>query len=153
MLEEYEPEAVLFSNGPGDPKRAEEAIKLGKELIGQIPVYGICFGHQIVALALGGDTYKLKFGHRGGNQPVKDFVRNRVFITSQNHGFAVNPETVDPKELQITQINANDGTVEGMEGDYLEVYTVQYHPEGKPGPYDTEFFFDMMYKRLHGSNA
>ena len=147
-IESFTPDAILFSNGPGDPKTAKNAIELAKKFIGELPVFGICFGHQIIGLALGGDTYKLKFGHRGGNQPVKDFESGKVFITSQNHGFAVDPDSVEGTDLKVVQINTNDGTVEAMKSDYLNVMSVQYHPEGKPGPYDTEFFFDVIRKKL-----
>jgi len=144
----FSPDAILFSNGPGDPKTARNAIRVARDFIGELPVFGICFGHQIIGLALGGDTYKLKFGHRGGNQPVKDFESGKVFITSQNHGFAVDPDSVESTDLRIMQVNANDNTVEAMKSDYLDVMSVQYHPEGKPGPYDTEFFFDLIRKKL-----
>ncbi len=139
----YEPDAILLSNGPGDPQQATNGISVVEELAGQLPIFGICLGHQIISLALGGETYKLKFGHRGANQPVKDLKRGIVHITSQNHGYAVDDKSLDDKEVFINQFNANDGTVEGLEHRHLEIISVQYHPEAHPGPLDTEkIFFD-----------
>jgi carbamoyl-phosphate synthase small subunit len=135
-----EPDAVLLSNGPGDPKRAQNAIGIAKKFAGQLPLVGICLGHQIIALALGCDTYKLKFGHRGANQPVKDLTSGRVYITSQNHGFAVARDSLQGI-AQLTQVNANDHTVEGFEDPYLRIKCVQYHPEASPGPWDTTNIF------------
>jgi carbamoyl-phosphate synthase small subunit len=118
-------------------------ISVVKELAGQLPIFGICLGHQIISLALGGETYKMKFGHRGANQPVKDKKRGIVYITSQNHGYAVDESSMDEKDATITQLNANDGTVEGFEHKKLDIVSVQYHPEAHPGPLDTEkMFFD-----------
>ncbi len=145
-IKAVEPDALLLSNGPGDPKRGENAMHIVNECVGDLPVFGICLGLQIVALALGCDTYKLKFGHRGANQPVKDFKSGRVYITSQNHGFAVDKDSMDGT-VDLTQINANDHTVEGFENPYLGVKCVQYHPESSPGPWDTEqMFFDELVK-------
>jgi carbamoyl-phosphate synthase small subunit len=141
-IRDSEPDALLLSNGPGDPKRGKNALRIIKNLVGEFPVFGICLGLQIIALALGCDTYKLKFGHRGANQPVKDITTGRVYITSQNHGFAVDKDSMEGKAT-LTQINANDLTVEGFENSYLGVKCVQYHPEASPGPWDTEeIFFD-----------
>lgn len=145
----YEPDALLLSNGPGDPQQAINGISIVKELAGQLPIFGICLGHQIISLALGGETYKMKFGHRGANQPVKDLKRGIVHITSQNHGYAVDDKSLDEKEVFINQFNANDGTVEGLEHRYLEIMSVQYHPEAHPGPLDTEkIFFDRVAEAL-----
>ncbi|MBN1762445.1 MAG: glutamine-hydrolyzing carbamoyl-phosphate synthase small subunit [Methanomicrobia archaeon] len=145
-LRAAEPDALLLSNGPGDPKRGRNALNFVKTFVGEIPVFGICLGLQIIALALGCDTYKLKFGHRGANQPVKDLTTGRVYITAQNHGFAVDKDTMEGKAT-LTQINANDQTVEGFENPYLGVQCVQYHPEASPGPWDTEQrFFDGLVK-------
>ncbi len=135
-----EPDALLLSNGPGDPKRGNNAMRIVKNLVGEIPVFGICLGLQIIGLALGCDTYKLKFGHRGANQPVKDLQSGRVYITAQNHGFAVDAESMEGI-VTLTQINANDHTVEGFESSHLGIKCVQYHPEASPGPWDTEEIF------------
>ncbi|MCX9013579.1 MAG: glutamine-hydrolyzing carbamoyl-phosphate synthase small subunit [Candidatus Methanoperedens sp.] len=142
---DYEPDALLLSNGPGDPRQAVNGISVVKELAGELPIFGICLGHQIISLALGAETYKMKFGHRGANQPVKDMKKGIVHITSQNHGYAVNPDSIDEKEITITQLNTNDRTVEGIEHRSLDIMSVQYHPEANPGPLDTEkMFFDMV---------
>ncbi|MET1123968.1 MAG: glutamine-hydrolyzing carbamoyl-phosphate synthase small subunit [Archaeoglobaceae archaeon] len=138
---EMQPDAVFISNGPGDPARVKETIETIRRLVGKLPMAGICLGHQLTALALGAKTYKLKFGHHGSNQPVKDFETGRVFISSQNHNFAVDERTL-PRGLRVTQINLNDHTVEGLVHEELPLMTVQYHPEAGPGPHDTYFFFD-----------
>ncbi|OGI17098.1 MAG: carbamoyl phosphate synthase small subunit [Candidatus Melainabacteria bacterium RIFOXYA12_FULL_32_12] len=133
-------DAVLLSNGPGDPKDVTKAIETTKKLIGKIPLFGICLGHQILALALGGDTYKLKFGHRGSNHPVQDLRTNRVVITAQNHGYAVHADSL-PENCQVTHININDKTVEGFCCPDLKINTVQFHPEAGPGPLDANYIF------------
>ncbi|ENN96512.1 carbamoyl phosphate synthase small subunit [Methanocaldococcus villosus KIN24-T80] len=138
---EYKPDFVLISNGPGDPKRLKEVIKTIKCLFGHLPLTGICLGNQLLALALGGDTYKMKFGHRGGNHPVKDLRDGKVYITSQNHGFAVKDVDAD-----IIFKNLNDNTVEGIAD--KDILSVQFHPEARPGPRDTEFIFDQMVKLI-----
>ncbi len=138
---EMDPHGVFISNGPGDPARVKPTIETIKKLIGKIPMAGICLGHQLTAWALGAKTFKLKFGHHGSNQPVKDFETGRVFISSQNHNFAVDDKTL-PKNVEVTQINLNDHTVEGLVHRDVPLITVQYHPEAGPGPHDTYFFFD-----------
>lgn len=145
---EYDPDGVLISNGPGDPIRVKETISTAKELAGKVVLFGICLGHQIISLALGARTFKLKFGHRGANQPVKDFETGRVFISTQNHGFAVDKDSLREAGLVLTQINLNDHTVEGVKHKELPIKSVQYHPEGGPGPHDTYFFFDDFVKTM-----
>jgi carbamoyl-phosphate synthase small subunit len=141
------PDALFVSNGPGDPKQATHAITCIRELLGQMPIFGICMGNQVSALALGGNTYKLKFGHRGANQPVR-YKDGRIFITTQNHGFAVDAESL-PEGSKVTYTNVNDGTVEGFENEDLCLITVQFHPEAHGGPRDTEaHFFDDLFRRI-----
>jgi carbamoyl-phosphate synthase small subunit len=134
------PDGVFLSNGPGDPEALPYVHESVRGLIGRKPIFGICLGHQVLGFAYGGRTFKLKFGHRGGNQPVKDLRSGKVAITAQNHGFAVDPESL-PKEIEVTHINLNDGTVEGMRHKELPIFSVQYHPEAAPGPHDASYFF------------
>lgn len=134
-------DSVLISNGPGDPKDAIDTIKTTKELIGKIPIYGICLGYQILCIALGGKTYKLKYGHRGGNHPVINKQTGKVFMTSQNHGYAADADSL-PENVTITYTNLNDGTLEGFCCKQLMIDAVQFHPEAAPGPYDTQIIFD-----------
>jgi carbamoyl-phosphate synthase small subunit len=134
------PDGIFLSNGPGDPSALPYAYEALRGIIGKKPVFGICLGHQILGLAVGGKTFKLKFGHRGGNQPVKDLRTGKVAITSQNHGFAVDAESLPP-EIEVTHVNLNDGTVEGMRHKELPIFSVQYHPEAAPGPHDAGYFF------------
>ena len=145
------PDGVFLSNGPGDPAVLDYAIQNARELVNQeVPVFGICLGHQILSLALGGETYKLKFGHRGANHPVKDLDTGKVEITSQNHGFAVDPKSL-PSDVRVTHVNLYDGTVEGLRHETKPVFCVQYHPEAAPGPHDADYLFrqflDEMEKR------
>ena len=135
------PDGVLLSNGPGDPAALPYIVKTAEELMGKLPIFGICLGHQILGQALGGKTYKLKFGHHGGNQPVKDLKTGKVAISVQNHGFCVDPDTLDKRDIEITHINLNDGTLEGMRHKRLPVFSVQFHPEAAPGPHDAEYMF------------
>lgn len=136
------PDGVFLSNGPGDPAAVPYVIKTVKKLIGQLPIFGICLGHQILGLALGGRTYKLKFGHHGANHPVKDLLDNRVSITSQNHGFCVDLDSLNSDEVEMMDVNLNDRTVEGLRHKKFPVYSIQYHPESCPGPHDAEYLFD-----------
>ena len=135
------PDGIFLSNGPGDPAAVTVAIESIRALIGKVPVFGICLGHQLVALALGGSTYKLKLGHRGGNHPVKNLATGKFEITSQNLGFAVKAESLDPQVVEVTHVNLNDGTNEGLRHKNLPLFSVQYHPEASPGPHDSDYLF------------
>jgi carbamoyl-phosphate synthase small subunit len=135
------PDGIFLSNGPGDPAAVGVAIRNINALAGKLPIFGICLGHQLLALALGGKTYKLKFGHRGGNHPVKNLLTGKIEITSQNHGFAVDPGSLDPSNLEITHINLYDQTNEGFRHRELPLFSVQYHPEASPGPHDSDYLF------------
>ncbi|MBO6245197.1 MAG: glutamine-hydrolyzing carbamoyl-phosphate synthase small subunit [Anaerovibrio sp.] len=144
------PDGIFLSNGPGDPKDVPEVIEEVKKLIGKKPMFGICLGHQLISLALGANTYKLKFGHRGSNPPVKNLLNGRVHISSQNHGYAVEEASLKELPLEVTHINVNDGTVEGMRHTSLPLFSVQYHPEASPGPDDNMYLFDQFWKLLTG---
>ena len=136
------PDGVFLSNGPGDPEPLHTQIDNVQRLIGKTPIFGICLGHQILGLALGGKTYKLKFGHRGANHPVMNQVTQRVEITSHNHGFAVDPASLNPSDIEITHVNLNDQTLEGFRHRREPVFCVQYHPEAAPGPHDSHYLFN-----------
>lgn len=144
----HNPDGIFLSNGPGDPAALGYAIETIRQLVGKKPIFGICLGHQLLGLALGGETFKLKFGHRGANHPVLHYATNRVEITTQNHGFAVRLETL-PRDLEPTHINLNDRTLEGMRHRRLPVFSVQYHPEASAGPHDSYYLFEE-FRRLMG---
>lgn len=136
------PEGIFLSNGPGDPEGVEGVVDTIRELLGKLPIFGICLGHQMLGLAYGGSAYKLKFGHRGGNQPVKDLTTGHVEITSQNHGFCIDEKTLPEGEVEVTHINLNDNSLEGMQHKKYPAFSVQYHPEFAPGPHDAKYLFD-----------
>jgi carbamoyl-phosphate synthase small subunit len=137
-----EPDGIFFSNGPGDPEPVTYAVEAAREFMERrVPIFGICLGHQILGLACGGRTFKLKFGHRGANHPVKNLATGQVEVTSQNHGFSVEPSLFERPELVLTHVNLNDGTVEGFRHRELPVSSVQYHPEASPGPHDSHYLF------------
>ena len=135
------PDGVFLSNGPGDPAPVSYAIETVRRLLGKVPIFGICLGHQILALALGAKTYKLKFGHRGANHPVKNLRTGKIEITCQNHGFCVDMDSVNPEAVELTHLNLNDNTNEGIRCEQKKAFSVQYHPEASPGPHDSEYLF------------
>lgn len=143
----YKPQALILTNGPGDPGDVQSAPTTIKNLIGQVPIYGICMGHQLLSLALGAKTYKLKFGHRGSNHPILDQVLNRVYVSSQNHGYAVDEATL-PKTVKVTHRNLNDQTVAGIYSKELKVLGIQYHPESCPGPHEAQNLFDFFFSQM-----
>ncbi len=149
-IEFMRPDGVFLSNGPGDPQDVLPVIETVKKLRGKYPIFGICLGHQIISIAYGADTYKLKFGHRGGNHPVKNLGTGKIEITSQNHSYAVNSDTVADTDLEVTHINLLDGTVEGVECKADKVFSVQYHPESAPGPEDSTYLFSKFVNIMKG---
>ncbi|KUP07041.1 carbamoyl phosphate synthase small subunit [Bacillus coahuilensis p1.1.43] len=141
-IRQLHPDGIMLSNGPGDPKDVQEGINMIQELLGEIPLFGICLGHQLFALACGADTYKMKFGHRGANQPVKDLRTGKVALTSQNHGFSVDQDSLEGTGLEVTHIALNDQSIEGLTHTKYPAFTVQYHPEASPGPEDANTLFN-----------
>jgi carbamoyl-phosphate synthase small subunit len=149
----WNPDGIFLSNGPGDPEPVEYAVSTVKSLLGKKPIFGICLGHQILGLALGAKTTKLKFGHHGANHPVRHLPSGMVEITSQNHGFIVDAESLPQNDVEITHINLNDGTLEGFRHKNLPAYSVQYHPESAPGPRDSRYLFENFIKEMKEFNA
>ena len=147
------PDGVFLSNGPGDPAALTEIVDTVRELVGKVPIFGICLGHQILALALGARTYKLKFGHRGGNQPVRNLQTGKIEITSHNHGFAVDADSLDQTQVELTHINLNDGCLEGFRHRTLPLFSVQYHPEAGPGPHDATYLFEDFIALMRGQRV
>ena len=145
------PDGIVLSNGPGDPAAVTYAIENVRQCLGAQPMFGICLGHQLMGLALGGRTFKLKFGHRGANQPVKDLLSGRVEITSQNHGFAVDLQSIPDPEVELTHVNLNDNTLEGLRHRKLRAFSVQYHPEASPGPRDADYLFEQFLEMVQSA--
>ncbi|PIU53980.1 MAG: carbamoyl phosphate synthase small subunit [Deltaproteobacteria bacterium CG07_land_8_20_14_0_80_60_11] len=148
MVLALSPDGIVLSNGPGDPAAVTYAVDNVRRCLGSQPMFGICLGHQLLGLALGGRTFKLKFGHRGANQPVKNKLSGRVEITSQNHGFAVDLDSIPDPAVELTHVNLNDGTLEGLRHVGLRAFSVQYHPEASPGPHDADYLFEEFLKMV-----
>lgn len=153
QIRRINPDGIQLSNGPGDPKDNMHVVETIKQLLGEYPIFGICLGHQLLALACGANTSKLKFGHRGGNHPVKELETNRCYITSQNHSYAVTDESIKGTDLVVTHINNNDKTIEGVKHSKYPAFSVQYHPEAAPGPNDSSYLFDQFIEMIREHKA
>jgi carbamoyl-phosphate synthase small subunit len=147
------PQGVFLSNGPGDPEPVTYAVTNIRKLLGRVPIFGICLGHQLCGLALGGKTFKLKFGHHGSNHPVKNLLTGKIEITAQNHGFCVDPDSLPSSDVEITHLNLNDHTNEGLRHRSLPLFSVQYHPEASPGPHDARYLFDDFFAMMRESGG
>ena len=152
-INRLEPDGLFLSNGPGDPAAVTYAVETISDQIGRRPIFGICLGHQLIGRALGGRTFKLKFGHRGGNQPVKDLATGKVEITSQNHGFCVDMESINDPDIVLSHINLNDQTLEGLKHRKMPLFSVQYHPEASPGPHDATYLFDRFVEMMASTTS
>jgi carbamoyl-phosphate synthase small subunit len=152
-IEAIKPDGLFISNGPGDPAAVPYVTETVKQFLGKLPIFGICLGHQILGLALGGKTYKLKFGHRGANHPVKDLIEDTIAITSQNHGFCVDVKSLKQDEIEITHMNLNDKTVEGLRHKKYPLFCVQHHPESSPGPHDAQYLFKKFIVMMEQAHA
>ncbi len=150
-ISDWQPNALMLTNGPGDPAAVQKAPETIQMFLGQIPIFGICMGHQVLAISLGAKTYKLKFGHRGANHPIQDQLLNKIYMSSQNHGYAVDDQTL-PKDIRVTHVNLNDQTVAGFYSEKLNCLGIQYHPESHPGPHDAALLFDYFINEMNKKN-